>query len=72
MGFRAALHQAGAAALTQLLQWPEPAADRRTVPCSCGQPAQYRELRAKTILTSIEVSQIGLAAMQGLRRHAQS
>jgi hypothetical protein len=33
MGFRAALHQAGAAALTQLLQFVVPAADQRSIPC---------------------------------------
>jgi len=33
MAFRAALHQAGAAALSQLLQFPEPAADQRNLPC---------------------------------------
>ncbi len=32
MGFRAALHQAGAAALSQLLQFPEPAAEQRPSP----------------------------------------
>jgi hypothetical protein len=36
MAFRAALHQAGAAALTQLWQFPEPAADERDIPCPCG------------------------------------
>ena len=37
MAFRAALHQAGAAALSQLLQFPEPAAGQRTIACPCGQ-----------------------------------
>lgn len=40
MAFRAALHQAGAAALTQLLQFPEPGADRRTIPCPRGGQAR--------------------------------
>jgi hypothetical protein len=54
---RSAMHQAGAAALTELLQFPVP--KERTIPCSCGQQARYRELRSKTVLTavgSVEVS----------------
>ena len=51
MAFRAALHRAGAAALTQLLQFPEPGAEQRNVPCPCGQRARYRELRSRRILT---------------------
>ena len=53
MAFRAALHQAGAAALSQLLQFPEPAADQRTIPCPCGSQARYRELRSRRILTAL-------------------
>jgi len=51
--FRAALHQAGAAALSQLLQFPEPAADQRHIPCPCGQRAHYRELRARRLCTAL-------------------
>jgi hypothetical protein len=51
LAFRAALHQAGAAALSQLLQFSEPAADQRTIPCSCGSSAHYRELRSRRLLT---------------------
>jgi len=47
MAVRAALHQAGAAALSELLRFAAPAADQRTVPCDCGQRATYRELRTK-------------------------
>jgi hypothetical protein len=32
MALRAAMHRAGAAALTQLLQFHEPAADQRAIP----------------------------------------
>ena len=46
MVVRSAMRQAGAAALTQFLQFPEPDADRRTLPCACGQQAVYRELRS--------------------------
>ena len=53
MGFRATLHQAGAAALTQLLQFPEPAAGRRSITCPCGHQARYRELRSRRLLTAL-------------------
>lgn len=53
MAFRDALHQAGAAALTQLLQFPEPAADERTIACPCGHQARYRELRSRRLLTAL-------------------
>ena len=51
MGFRTALHQAGAAALSHLLQFPEPARDQREIPCRCGHQACYRELRSRALLT---------------------
>lgn len=50
---RSAMHRAGAAALTELLQFPAPAADRRAVACACGHHAHYRELRAKPLLTAV-------------------
>jgi len=56
---RSAMHQAGAAALTQLLHFPIPTAGQRTLPCSCGQQTGYRELRSKPVLTvvgQVEVS----------------
>ena len=49
MAVRSAMHRAGAAALTELLQFPVPAADQRTIACSCGQLAHYREQRSKTL-----------------------
>jgi hypothetical protein len=48
---RSAMHQAGAAALAELLQFPVP--DQRTIPCPCGEQARYRELRSKTVLTAV-------------------
>lgn len=51
MLMRSAMHQAGAAALTELLRFAEP--EQRTIPCPCGQQARYRELRAKTVLTVV-------------------
>ena len=59
MAVRSAMHQAGAAALTELLQFPAPAAEQRGLPCSCGHQASYRELRSKSVLTvvgKVEVS----------------
>ena len=53
MAFRAALHQAGASALTQLLRFGAPAADQRLRPCPCGQQARYRGRRGRRILTAL-------------------
>jgi hypothetical protein len=50
---RSTVHQAGAAALTALLQFPAPAVDPRTLPCSCGQVAHYGGLRSKPVLTVV-------------------
>jgi hypothetical protein len=50
---RSAMHRAGAAALTELLQFPAPDADHQTVACGCGRQAHYRELRAKPVLTAV-------------------
>ena len=59
MAMRSALHRAGAAALSELLQFPVPADDQRDLPCPCGERAHYRELRSKPVLTvlgRVEVS----------------
>ena len=53
MAVRSALHQAGAAALSELLQFEPPPADQRSVPCPCGQQAPYHELRSKPFLTAV-------------------
>ena len=50
---RSVMHQAGAAALTKLLQFPAPPADQRTIPCACGRHAHYRELRSKPVMTAV-------------------
>jgi len=50
---RSALHQAGAAALGELLQYEVPAPDQRQLPCPCGQQARYRERRSKPVLTVV-------------------
>lgn len=53
MAVRSAMHHAGAAALSELLQFAAPAADQRSLPCSCGHQAHYRELRSKPVLTAV-------------------
>jgi hypothetical protein len=53
MALRAALHRAGAATLSQLLQFPAPSDEQRTVPCPCGQAAHYHQLRTKPVLTAV-------------------
>ena len=50
---RSALHRAGAAALSELLQFAVPADNQRQLPCPCGQRAHYRELRSKSVLTAL-------------------
>ena len=52
-GLRAALHQAGSAALTELLRYEAPAADQHQLPCPCGHYAQYQGLRSKPVLTVV-------------------
>ena len=50
---RAALHEAGSAALSELLQYEAPTPDQRQLPCPCGHHAQYQELRSKPVLTVV-------------------
>ena len=58
MAVRSAMHRAGAAALSQLLDFPAPAQVHHTVACPCGQAAPYRELRSKTVLTVVGPVQV--------------
>jgi len=58
MAVRSAMHHAGATALTELLRFPVPTMDQRTVACACGQQAQYRELRSKPVLTAMGSAQV--------------
>lgn len=53
MAVRAALHRAGAAALSQLLQFPVPPGEQRRVPCPCGRQAHYQQLRSKLVMTAL-------------------
>lgn len=55
---RTALHQVGAAALSELLRYEAPASDQRQVPCRCGQQAHYQGLRSKPILTVLGAARI--------------
>jgi hypothetical protein len=55
---RAMLHQAGSAALSELLQYEAPPQDHRQLPCPCGHHAQYQGLRAKPLLTALGPAQI--------------
>ena len=58
MVVRSAMHQAGAAALTELLQFPVPEAAQRNIPCACGHQAHYRELRSKPVLTAVGPAEV--------------
>ena len=53
MAMRTAMHQAGAAALSQLLRCEPPHPDQREIPCPCGQLARYREMRSRRVLTAV-------------------
>ena len=50
---RAAMHHAGAAALSQLMRCDPPGPDKREISCPCGQKARYREMRSRRILTVV-------------------
>jgi hypothetical protein len=47
------MHQAGAAALGQLLRCEPPGPDQREIPCCCGHKARYREMRSRRVLTAV-------------------
>jgi hypothetical protein len=49
MALRAAMHRAGAAALTELLRTTAPV--EMVVSCRCGHPARYHQMRPKQLLT---------------------
>src|SRR6516162_137910 len=53
MAVRSAMHQAGATALTELLQFGPPGPKQRPVPCPCGRTAKYVGLRSKPVLTAL-------------------
>lgn len=51
MFVRESMHRTGSAALSQLLNEGPP--EQRTIPCSCGHSAHYKELRSKLVLTVV-------------------
>jgi hypothetical protein len=53
MAMRAAMHRAGAAALSQLLRCEPPGREQRKILCPCGQKARYREMRRRHVLTAV-------------------
>jgi hypothetical protein len=55
---RTALHQAGASALSELLQFQAPPPDQRQLPCPCGHRAQYQELRSRPVVTVVGPARI--------------
>jgi hypothetical protein len=57
MAIRSALHQAGAAALSQLLEFDPPGPEERKLACGCGQEAKYLGLRSKAVLTVVGKAQ---------------
>ena len=59
MAVRSAMHLAGSAALTELLQFAAPTTEEgRAIACDCGQLAHYRELRSKLLLTVVGPVQV--------------
>jgi hypothetical protein len=70
MAVRSAMHHAGALALSELLQFPAPAASQRTLPCPCGRQAAYQELRSKPVLTA--VGQVNISRPYYLCRHCHT
>ena len=49
-----AMHHAGSAVLTELLQFAAPTTEQeRAIACDCGQFASYRELGCKPVLTVV-------------------
>jgi hypothetical protein len=53
MAIRSSMHQAGAAMLSQLLQFDPPSAEKRQLACPCGHSARYVEVRSKSVLTAV-------------------
>jgi hypothetical protein len=57
MAIRSSMHQAGAAVLTQLLQFHPPGTKERQLHCGCGSQAKYQGLRSKSVLTAVGEAQ---------------
>ena len=70
MATRSAMHQAGATALSKLLQFSAPPAEQRRIPCSCGHQAGFQELRSKRVLTA--VGEVTVSRPHYVCRHCHS
>ena len=70
MAVRSAMHQAGAAALTNPLQFPAPAVGQRNLPCTCGHHARYRELHYKPVLTALGQAEVSRPYAEWIRNIA--
>jgi hypothetical protein len=64
MAVRSAMHQAGAAALGELLKFEPPNTEQRILPCACGHQAHYQELRSKPILTAVGFTNRSLPSLR--------
>ena len=53
MAVRSAVHRAGAAMLSELLNFKAPPTELRNLPCACGHQTRYQELRSKAVLTAV-------------------
>jgi hypothetical protein len=58
MAMRSALYRAGAAALSQLREFPAPTEEGRTRACPCGQQTHYRERCTKPVLTVVGLAEV--------------
>jgi hypothetical protein len=50
---RSTVHQTGADTLTELLRFPPPDQQQRSVPCSCGGLAKFEGMRSRSLLTAV-------------------
>ena len=57
LALRASLHQAGATALSALLQFDPPGGNERQLRCPCGHRAKYVGLGSKSVLTAVGPAQ---------------
>jgi len=58
MAMRSTVHQTGAEAVSELLRFPPPDEDHRTILCPCGQVARYEGMRSRPILTVVGWAQV--------------
>jgi hypothetical protein len=58
MAIRSTVHQTGAEAVTELLRFPPPDEEDRSIPCACGHAAPYQGMRCRPVLTAVGWAQI--------------